>query len=194
MGLIAHIAQTAGVKVKSIGALELIASKDAMAFLRAAKDSNMAILGIDGFRVEGRIVVWRSDSVLQVPVSALFRRGNAWSLFVVEDGRARLRQVEVGQRTPLAAEIKSGVEAEAVVIVHPANEITDGTRVQPREQKYHVLTITPHHHSTQYHRNSAAEVSLPASSSLWAPTLTMLLQRNGEVGHHRMVAYNSPSS
>ena len=32
-----------------------------------------SVLG-DGYRVEGRIVVWHSDSVLQVPVSALFRR------------------------------------------------------------------------------------------------------------------------
>ncbi len=91
-----------------------------------------SVLG-DGYRVEGRIVVWHSDSVLQVPVSALFRRGDVWNLFVVEDGRARLRTVEVGERTPFTAQIKSGVEAEAVVIVHPANEITDGTRVEPRE-------------------------------------------------------------
>ena len=70
-----------------------------------------SVLG-DGYRVEGRIVVWHSDSVLQVPVSALFRTGDVWSLFVVEDGRARLRQVEVGQRTPLTAEIKGGVEAD----------------------------------------------------------------------------------
>jgi hypothetical protein len=53
-----------------------------------------------------------------------------------EEGRAGLRTVEVGERTPFTAEIKSGVEADAVLIVHPANEITDGTRVQPREQKY----------------------------------------------------------
>ena len=72
---------------------------------------------------------------------ALFRTGDVWNLFVVEDGRARLRQVEVGQRTPLAAEIKSGVEADDEVIVHPANEITDGTRVEPRQQEYHILSI-----------------------------------------------------
>jgi len=99
------------------------------------------VLG-DGYRVEGRIVVWHSDSVLQVPVSTLFRRGDVWSLFVVEDGRARLRTVEVGERTPVTAEIKSGVQAEAVVIVHPANEITDGARVEPREQEYHILSIS----------------------------------------------------
>jgi HlyD family secretion protein len=92
----------------------------------------MSVLG-DGYRVEARIVVWHSDSVLQVAVSALFRTGDVWSLFVVEGGRARLRQVEVGQRTSTTAEIKSGVEADAEVILHPANEITDGTRVEPRE-------------------------------------------------------------
>ena len=97
-----------------------------------------SVLG-DGYRVEGRIVVWHSDSVLQVPVSALFRRGDVWSLFVVEEERARLRTVEVGERTPFSAQIKSGVEADAVVIVHPANEITDGTRVEPREQEYRIF-------------------------------------------------------
>ena len=73
-----------------------------------------------------------------LPVSALFRSGDVWSLFVVEDGRARLRQIEVGQRTPLTAEIKGGVEADEEVIIHPANEITDGTRVEPREQEFQV--------------------------------------------------------
>ena len=79
---------------------------------------------------------------MQIPVSALFRTGDVWSLFVVEDGRARLRQIEVGQRTPTTAEIKSGVEADEEVIAHPANEITDGTRVEPRAQQYHILSNT----------------------------------------------------
>ena len=90
------------------------------------------VLG-DGYRVEARIEVWQNDNVLQVPVSALFRRGEVWSVFVVEDGQARLRTVEIGERTPMTAEIKSGVEAHEKVIVHPANDITDGARVEPRE-------------------------------------------------------------
>lgn len=87
----------------------------------------------DGYRVEGRIIVWQSDNVLQVPVSALFRRGESWSLFVVENGEARLRDVEVGQRTAFGAEIKSGLDEGATVIVHPANTITDGARVETQE-------------------------------------------------------------
>ena len=98
-----------------------------------------SVLG-DGYRVEGRIVVWHSDSVLQVPVSALFRSGDVWSVFVVEEERARLRTVEVGERTSSTAQINGGVGADAIVIVHPANEITDGTRVVPREQKYRIFS------------------------------------------------------
>ena len=83
----------------------------------------------DGYRVDGRIVVWSAGDVLKVPVSALFRRGESWSLFVVENGEAQLRDVEVGQRTSFEAEIKTGLEPGTEVIVHPSNQIADGTRV-----------------------------------------------------------------
>ncbi|HEX5887233.1 MAG TPA: HlyD family efflux transporter periplasmic adaptor subunit [Pyrinomonadaceae bacterium] len=86
------------------------------------------VLG-DGYRVDGRIVVWSAGDVLKVPVSALFRRGESWSLFVVENGEAQLRDVEVGQRTSFEAEIKAGLEPGTEVIVHPSNQIADGTRV-----------------------------------------------------------------
>ena len=84
----------------------------------------------DGYRVEGRIVVWQAESVLQIPVSALFRRGESWNLFVVENGAAHLRKVEIGQRTPFTAEIKSGIDEGAAVITHPSNQIQDGVRLQ----------------------------------------------------------------
>ncbi|HSE32558.1 MAG TPA: efflux RND transporter periplasmic adaptor subunit [Pyrinomonadaceae bacterium] len=92
-----------------------------------------AVLG-DGYRVEGRIVVWETENALRVPVSALFRRGENWSLFVVKNGVARLHDVEVGQRTPFQAEIKSGLEEGAEVIVHPSNQITDGASVEVQDK------------------------------------------------------------
>jgi HlyD family secretion protein len=88
----------------------------------------------DNYRVEGRIVVWETDLALRVPVSALFRRGEKWSLFVVENGVARLNDVDVGQRTPFEAEIKSGLEEGATVIVYPSNQIIDGARVEMQER------------------------------------------------------------
>jgi len=52
-----------------------------------------------GYRVETRIVLWRGQGVLRIPASAIFRSGNAWSVFVVEDGRASIRNVERGRTT-----------------------------------------------------------------------------------------------
>jgi HlyD family secretion protein len=84
----------------------------------------------DGYRVEGRVVTWQAEDVLKVPVSALFRRGENWSLFVIENGVARRRDVEVGHRTSFDAEIKGGLDDGAEVIIHPSNQIADGVRVQ----------------------------------------------------------------
>src|SRR5690606_15210264 len=51
-----------------------------------------------GYRVEAGIVIWEGVDVLTVPASALFQREQTWHVFVVEGGRARLREIEVGQR------------------------------------------------------------------------------------------------
>jgi HlyD family secretion protein len=83
----------------------------------------------DGYRVEGRIVIWENENVLKVPSSALFRTGDAWSVFVVEDSKAYRRQVRIDHRTPFEGEIVGGLEDDATVIVHPSNEISDGTSV-----------------------------------------------------------------
>ncbi|MDH5534255.1 MAG: efflux RND transporter periplasmic adaptor subunit [Betaproteobacteria bacterium] len=86
----------------------------------------------DGYKVDARIVIWEAQDVLRVPASALFRVGDSWALFVVEEGRARRREVKVGQRNSTYAEIAEGIGAGAAVIRHPSNEITDGARVEVR--------------------------------------------------------------
>jgi HlyD family secretion protein len=83
----------------------------------------------DAYRVETRVVVWRNDGVLQVPMSALFRRGNRWAVFVVHDGRAELRSVAIGASNSLSAHVRSGLSAGQKVIVHPPSSLTDGTRI-----------------------------------------------------------------
>lgn len=84
----------------------------------------------DGYRVEGRVVIWETTDALRVPVSALFRRGEVWSLFLVQNGMAQLRDVEIGHFTSSEAEVKSGLEEGAEVVVHPPKDITNGTRVE----------------------------------------------------------------
>ena len=85
----------------------------------------------DGFRVEARIVTWQADQALQVPASALFRRGDAWVVFVVEGGVARVREVGVGPRSRTAVEIRDGLREGDTVVLHPGDRLHDGVRVEP---------------------------------------------------------------
>ena len=86
----------------------------------------------DGYRVEARFVIWDGDNVLQLPASALFRQGEGWATFTLQDGRARLKPVEVGQRAGLRAQVLSGLEKGERVITHPNDQIRDGVRVKLR--------------------------------------------------------------
>ncbi|QLC77527.1 HlyD family efflux transporter periplasmic adaptor subunit [Pseudomonas sp. LPB0260] len=86
-----------------------------------------------GYRVLARIVVWQSAETLSVPSSALFREDGDWALFVVENGRARLVQVEVGANNGRQAQLLGGLDAGAQVILYPGAELSDGVRVQPRQ-------------------------------------------------------------
>jgi HlyD family secretion protein len=83
----------------------------------------------DRYRVEVRIVIWESGNVLRIPGSALFRHGDAWSVFVVAGGRARRRDVTVGHRNAFDAEILGGVSEGDIVIRYPSDQIADGVRV-----------------------------------------------------------------
>ncbi|MBP6439912.1 MAG: HlyD family efflux transporter periplasmic adaptor subunit, partial [Thermomonas sp.] len=82
----------------------------------------------DGYRAEVRIVVWSAADTLMVPASSLFRVGEAWHLFVVEDGEARERKVSIGQRNATQAEVLDGVRAGDRVVRFPGNALADGVR------------------------------------------------------------------
>lgn len=86
----------------------------------------------EGYRVEAIFVLWQSDRVLQVPASALFRTGDKWFVFAVDDGKARRREVKIGHRSGLGAEITSGLKEGDLVIPHPDENVTDGKDVEPR--------------------------------------------------------------
>ena len=86
----------------------------------------------DGYRVEARFVLWQGDDLLLIPASALFRHGEGWAVFVAEGGRARLRSVDIGQRTGLSAQVLGGLRAGERVVAHPDDRVADGVKLRPR--------------------------------------------------------------
>lgn len=84
-----------------------------------------------GFRVESHILVWEAASVLKAPAGALFRRGSKWSAFVLENGRATRRTVEVGKTSGSETQVTAGLNEGDTVILYPGDRITEGLRVIP---------------------------------------------------------------
>jgi HlyD family secretion protein len=87
----------------------------------------------DGYRVEVRIVTWEAADTLKVPTGALFRVGEQWATYVVDNGRARRVMLELGHQTSQEAEVTSGVAAGAIVVLHPPDTLSDGARVKLRQ-------------------------------------------------------------
>jgi HlyD family secretion protein len=83
----------------------------------------------DGFKVDVRVLVQVVDNALKVPVSALFPVGARSAMFVVEEGRAQQREVEVLARNGVEAWIKSDLKPGATVIVYPPSKLASGDRV-----------------------------------------------------------------
>ena len=86
----------------------------------------------DGYRVEASFIVWQGERVLQIPASALFRQGEGWAVFVIDNGQARRRTVEIGQRGGLNVEIRSGLTEGERVVTHPDDALHEGATVQIR--------------------------------------------------------------
>jgi len=86
----------------------------------------------DGYRVEVRVVLWESPDVMKVPTSALFRHGERWAVYLVHGGRAQRTLLELGHQAGPYAEVLSGLDADARVILHAGDTIVDGARVRER--------------------------------------------------------------
>jgi HlyD family secretion protein len=86
----------------------------------------------DAFRVEARIVVWEEPLVVKVPTSALFRTGEAWTVFVVRQDRVELRRTQIGQRNEIEAQVLDGLEVDDRVVLHPSDKLRDGVRIAER--------------------------------------------------------------
>lgn len=84
----------------------------------------------DGYRVQTHIVIWSESSVLKVPLSAIFRRGLEWCVFVIDADRAKATEVQIGHRNQLEVEILKGLTEGERVIVHPSNQLSEGMRVK----------------------------------------------------------------
>lgn len=86
-----------------------------------------------GMFVKGRIITGVKPAALVVPLAAVWRRaGQAPFVYVVEQNRARRREVKLGLEQPQATEVAEGLKAGEVVVAEQNLELADGASVTAR--------------------------------------------------------------
>jgi multidrug efflux pump subunit AcrA (membrane-fusion protein) len=86
----------------------------------------------DNFRVDVQIILWEGKDVLRVPSSAVFRHGEGWAAYTISRSKARLREIQIGHRSPAFTQVTGGLAEGDSVILHPPNSVEDGTRVEAK--------------------------------------------------------------
>jgi RND family efflux transporter MFP subunit len=86
-----------------------------------------------GMFVKGRIIIGVKPAAVVVPLDAVWRRvGQASFVYVVEQSRARRREVKLGIEQPQTIEIAAGLKAGEVVVAEQNLELADGVSVSSR--------------------------------------------------------------
>lgn len=82
-----------------------------------------------GYRVVADIVTELGTDLLSIPSSSVFQANGEWSVFVVEESRARLRRVALGIRGAERVEVVEGLAEGELVILYPSDQVEEGVRL-----------------------------------------------------------------
>ena len=128
--LIAKVERIDPSAVTKVSALGIEEQRGSVILTLEGDSNNWSKLGHD-FRVIVRISLFKGENLLAVPIGALFRQGADWAVYVIADGRAQLRKVQLGARNTEHAEVTEGLVEGDAVIVHPSDRVSDGVEVNP---------------------------------------------------------------
>jgi membrane fusion protein (multidrug efflux system) len=82
-----------------------------------------------------QLALAKREAAILIPEEALVPQGDKQFVYVVEDGRARRKQVEIGTRTKGTVEIRTGIDPTSVVVVGGTQRVRDGSQVRTPDQE-----------------------------------------------------------
>lgn len=84
----------------------------------------------DNYHVDVVFLISREKQVLTVPLGALFKRGDSWAVYVVQDGRALAKDIQISKRNERQAVVVLGLSEGEEVLLFPGDKIRDGVSVK----------------------------------------------------------------
>ncbi|WP_447932541.1 efflux RND transporter periplasmic adaptor subunit [Sphingopyxis fribergensis] len=86
-----------------------------------------------GYQVDARIICWSRPDALRVPIGALFRGvDGGWRVFVIAQGHAEERILEVGQMNEMFGEVLGGLREGEIVAINPPGSFRHGASARSR--------------------------------------------------------------
>ena len=128
--IVDRIEPVARTKISALGVEE----QRTNVILRFKDNAAAQKLGHD-YRVDARIAVDEAASTLRVPLGALFRRGDQWSVYKVVEGRTVVTDVSVGVADGANRAIIDGLAEGDQVVLFPGTMISNGMRVTARRNE-----------------------------------------------------------
>jgi membrane fusion protein (multidrug efflux system) len=83
-----------------------------------------------GSNLDLELTVQSKDNVIVIPFEAMLIRDGNSSVYVVKDGKAELRKIELGMRQKEEVEILSGLEAGEVIVIKATNRLHPNAAVR----------------------------------------------------------------
>jgi HlyD family secretion protein len=127
-GIVRRVEPAAFTKVSSLGVEEQRVNVVIDIVEPASERSSLG----DGYQVNTKIIYWKTDDCLQIPLGALVRVEETWCVYRVKLGKAELVEVQLGHRNRENVEILSGISESDEVIVYPSDDIADGCSIHKR--------------------------------------------------------------
>lgn len=84
----------------------------------------------DNYHVDVVFLISRESGVLTIPLGALFKSGDKWATYVIENNRAKSKEIQISKRNDRQAIVTSGLKEGDSVILFPGDKIREGTRIK----------------------------------------------------------------
>ena len=127
LGEVFHVSRAGYVKISALGVEE--ERTEIRIKMKDVPSQIVERLG-EEFHVEISVKVFEKPNVLKVPLGALFKDKDQWSVFKINAGRAQIQKVEIAQRNNREAILLSGLSEGDEVILFPSDVVRDQVKVE----------------------------------------------------------------
>lgn len=84
----------------------------------------------DNYHVDVWFLISEAENALMLPLGALFKSGENWAVFVVNENKAHIKEIKISKKNESQALLVSGLSEGERVILFPGDKVHEGTKIQ----------------------------------------------------------------